>query len=251
MRARRQSWFFLRGLVREAGHWNGFLERFEAAFPGCKAIALDLPGNGTRFREKSKLSVGKTMFAVREEFLSRRGAENHLFALSLGAMVGLEWLREWPGDFRSAVLLNTSLRGLSPFHHRLSPGNYPRIAKMLLSGNPERQERDILEMTSSHPERFSSLASEWASIARARPVSTANALRQLVAAARFHPPREKPACPVLLLNGAGDRLVNPACSREIARHWGLAVQMHPTAGHDLTLDEPEWVVDRVREFERG
>ncbi len=251
MTASKHKLFFLRGLVREAGHWSGFLERFAAAFPECEAIPLDLPGNGARFREKSPLTVAEMTAALREKFLILRGSKNHLFALSLGAMVGLEWLQRWPDDFRSAVLLNTSLRGLSPFYHRLRPCNYPRILKMLLSRNPDFVERNILEMTSNKQNKNIELAKEWARISLARPVSPSNAFRQLVAAARYCPPREKPSVPILLLNGGGDRLVNPACSQAIAYHWGseqVTLKVHPTAGHDLTLDEPEWVIEAVRRF---
>lgn len=244
----KQKWFFLRGLVREAGHWSGFLERFEAAFPDRQAIPLDLPGNGVRFRDKSPLSVPAMTAAVREEFLKLRGEENHLFALSLGAMVGLEWMRRWPTDFRSAVLLNTSLRGLSPFHHRLLPRNYRRMFRMIFSGDPAFVERNILEMTSHKQEAFSDLIFQWTEIQRLRPVSLTNGLRQVVAAARFRPPQEKPTVPILLLNGAGDQLVDPTCSQAIARHWNLPVHVHPTAGHDLTLDASDWVLDQIREF---
>lgn len=243
---RPEKWFFFRGLVREAGHWSGFLEKFEAAFPERQAIALDIPGNGNRFQEPSPTSVAGMAEAVREEFLKRKGESNHLFALSLGAMVALEWMQRWPHDMKSAVLLNTSVRGLSPLHHRLRPRNYWRILKMTVLGGLERKERTILEMTSHSKHRFDELEQSWVEIQRARPVSTANSLRQLIAASRFHPPKEKPAIPVLVLNGAGDQLVHPSCSQAIAKHWGLPVRVHPSAGHDLTLDAGDWVLEQLK-----
>lgn len=244
----KQKWFFLRGLVREAGHWSGFLERFESAFPGSEAVPLDLPGNGARFRETSPLTVSEMTEIVRAEFLEKKGAENHLFALSLGAMVALEWLHRWPSDISSAVLVNTSVRGLSPLHHRLRPANYSRILKMMLSGKPAFVEKNILEMTSNESARHAELTEAWVKIHETRPVSRTNSIRQLVAAARFHPPKEKPAVPLLILNGAGDQLVHPLCSQAIAAHWGIPVRVHPSAGHDLTLDAPDWVIERLLEF---
>jgi len=83
-------------------------------------------------------------------------------------------------------------------------------------------------------------------VAEAHPVAAANALRQLLAAARFMPPRSKPPIPTLVLSGLGDRLVNPRCSQAIAQAWNLPLETHPTAGHDLTLDEPEWVIEKLR-----
>lgn len=242
--------FFLRGLVREAGHWNGFLERFAAEFPGIEPVALDLPGNGAHFRAISPLSVPAMTDLVRAEFQRKCGSENYIFALSLGAMVGLDWLHRFPGEFKKAVLVNTSVRGLSPLHHRLRPQNYARIASMMMSGKTALVERSILEMTSMRSEKFDEITKDWVKIQEARPVSVKNAVRQLIAAARFHPPQEKPAIPVLILNGAGDRLVNPECSHALAQHWKLPVHVHPTAGHDLTLDEPDWVVEKLREFFR-
>lgn len=250
------NWFFLRGLVREAGHWAGFLERFGAAFPQARAIAIDLPGNGARFREPSPTSVAAMAEAGREEFLRRRGdhkfpdlrLDNHVFALSLGGMVALHWMQRWPADFASCVLVNTSVKGLSPFHHRLRPANYARIARMMLTRDPAFVERSILAMTSHNRARFAELAAEWVRIRGERPVGPANAVRQLLAASRFRPPRAKPPVPTLVLNGAGDQLVNPACSRALAEHWGLPLRVHPQAGHDLTLDAPDWVLEQLREW---
>ncbi len=243
--SRREKWFFLRGLIREAGHWSGFLERFEAAFPEREAIPLDLPGNGARFREKSPLSVPEMTAALREHFLAKKGEQNFLFALSLGAMCAVHWMHAWPNDFSRAVLLNTSLRGLSPLHHRLRPRNYGRILRMAFLRDPAFLERNILEMTSHKREMFGELETAWVKIHLQRPVSTANAIRQLIAAARFHPPKEKPTTPLLILSGAGDQLVDPRCSEALARHWNLPLHTHPTAGHDLTLDAPDWVLSQI------
>ena len=243
-----QKWFFLRGLVRESGHWAGFLERFSLAFPNVEAIPLDLPGNGTRFMEQSPLSVHGITKVLRAEFESRKGESNHLFALSLGGMVGLDWMKDWPADFRSAVLVNTSVRGLNPLVHRLHPRNYLRILKMFFLRDPGFVEKSILEMTTSRTNRREELEKEWVRIHEARPVSSKNAARQLLAAARFHPPGEKPKVPILLLNGAGDRLVSPLCSEAISKKWEVELRTHPSAGHDLTLDEPDWVIEELRSW---
>jgi pimeloyl-ACP methyl ester carboxylesterase len=247
-KAQKQKWFFMRGLVREAGHWSGFLERFEQAFPNREAIPLDLPGNGTHFREPSPLSVPAMMQKVREAFLQQRGEDNYLFALSLGAMVGIQWLHSHPNDLQGAVLVNTSLRGLSPIHHRLRPANYGKILRIMASGDVHFRERSILEMTSRRKECFDRLEKDWAEIQKARPVSVRNALRQLLAATRFRPPQKKPIARILILNGAKDGLVSPSCSQAIARHWQVPLLVHPEAGHDLTLDAPDWVVEQLKLF---
>jgi pimeloyl-ACP methyl ester carboxylesterase len=242
-----KKWFFLRGLIRESGHWDGFLERVQSALPEVKVEALDLPGSGPRFREKSPITIGEIAESVREDFLRRKGEENRLFAISLGAMVGIQWMHDHPDDFTGAILGNTSLSGLSPFHHRLLPKNYSKILR-LLRGGPAEKERIILEMTSHRVSEFDRIQADWVNIRAERPVSTANSLRQLLAAARFYPPEERPKPPVLLLNGAKDNFVSPYCSEAIARHWNLPLHSHPEAGHDITLDAPEWVLEEIKRF---
>jgi len=64
-------------------------------------------------------------------------------------------------------------------------------------------------------------------------------LRQLAAAATFRIGSWKPELPVLLLASRQDRMVSVDCSRAIARAWGAAIVEHPTAGHDLSADDPD------------
>ena len=39
------TWLLLRGLTREAGHWGRFPQQLQAALPGARILAIDLPGN--------------------------------------------------------------------------------------------------------------------------------------------------------------------------------------------------------------
>ena len=66
-----------------------------------------------------------------------------------------------------------------------------------------------------------------------------------MAAARYQAPAQPPPVPTLLLASVQDRLVSVACSRALARHWQCALQVHPTAGHDLPLDAGAWVVAQI------
>jgi hypothetical protein len=56
---------------------------------------------------------------------------------------------------------------------------------------------------------------------------------------------------MLVLAGAGDTLVDPRCSSELAAHWGTELRMHPTAGHDLPLDDGAWVAHEVSRWLEG
>jgi len=56
--------------------------------------------------------------------------------------------------------------------------------------------------------------------------------------------------PLLILAGALDRLVDQRCSLTLARAWQTDIAMHPEGGHDLPLDQGQWVVQRVGEWVR-
>jgi pimeloyl-ACP methyl ester carboxylesterase len=51
--------------------------------------------------------------------------------------------------------------------------------------------------------------------------------------------------PLPILSSAGDRLVDPGCSRRLAESWRAAHHVHPDAGHDLPLDDGAWVAERI------
>lgn len=240
------TWVLLRGLTREAGHWGGFAARLRHAVD-APVVALDLPGNGTRHREPSPWQVQAMASACRAQLQQAGHAPPYaVVAMSLGAMVALDWAATAPGTLRGCVLINTSVRGFSPFWQRLRPANYTTVLRLMLAGATAlEREQAVLAMTSGKPADHAALPSAWAELARLRPVAPANALRQLVAAARYRAPRSAPDVPALVLASAGDRLVSPECSRRLAQAWGWPLAVHPDAGHDLPLDDPHWVVAQI------
>jgi pimeloyl-ACP methyl ester carboxylesterase len=70
-------------------------------------------------------------------------------------------------------------------------------------------------------------------------------MKQLFAASRFEAPPEPPKVPLLILNGMGDRFVSPACSLQLSQKWNLELRRHPLAGHDLPLDDPDWILAQI------
>lgn len=241
------TWVLLRGLGREARHWGRFPAELQRKLPGQDAVVtLDLPGNGRRWRETSPTQVADLMQAARREVAGYpHRAPYVLVALSLGGMVALQWAALEPRRVRACVLINSSLGGLSPFWQRLQPGSYASLLGLLLPGRGEgSREESVLRLTSNLPVPQLPVR-EWASYAEHCPVSRANVLRQLWAAARLRADGLPPPVPTLLLAGGGDRLVSPRCSRAMAQAWGVPLREHPDAGHDLALDDPEWVVRQV------
>jgi pimeloyl-ACP methyl ester carboxylesterase len=168
--------------------------------------------------------------------------------MSLGAMVAVAWARRHEQEIAGCVLINTSLRPFSPFRRRLRPANYPLLLnRALLGGSAVEWERMILDLTSNRPEDHATLLDAWTTWRQEYPVSRGNTLRQLWAASRFRADRQ-PAAPLLILASVGDRLVDPDCSRQVARCWQVDYAEHPCAGHDLPLDDGAWVARQVGDW---
>ncbi|HXA48071.1 MAG TPA: alpha/beta hydrolase, partial [Burkholderiaceae bacterium] len=51
------TWVFLRGLIREKRHWGAFPDVFQQEFADANIVTLDLPGNGSLYREPSPMRV--------------------------------------------------------------------------------------------------------------------------------------------------------------------------------------------------
>lgn len=244
------TWLLLRGLTRETAHWGGFVDALQRAMPPARVIALDLPGNGQLHAMRSPTTIAAMVAWCRAE-LARRGVRGpvHLLAMSLGGMVATEWAYRAPQELAGCVLINTSFAPLSPFWHRLRPRNYPRLLRLALGGGAAaRWEQAILEMTSQRAGELAGVLPEWMAARQQRPVRGANALRQLLAAARYRVGPQAPAVPLLLLGSEQDRLVDVRCTLAAARRWGCPVRLHAWAGHDLPLDDPAWVIAQVLDW---
>ncbi|KQW96769.1 hydrolase [Massilia sp. Root418] len=250
------SWVFLRGLMRESRHWGAFPDQFRAVLPEADIVTPDLPGNGINFRQRSPLSVQGMVEACRADLRARgRHGPYDLLALSLGAMVAVQWQASYPQEVARCVLLNTSMRPFSRFYQRLRWQNYPAILRQLVLGGARRQEQLALRLTSvTHggDTRDSELLKRWVDYHNEFPVSRMNAVRQLAAAARFRAPARQPdGAPLLVLAGARDGLVDPLCSQRLAQAWDADFRLHPEAGHDLPLDDGPWVAQQVAQWLAG
>ncbi|NJL25259.1 MAG: alpha/beta hydrolase [Calothrix sp. SM1_5_4] len=244
------TWILLRGLVREKGHWGPFLDQFSQAFASEEVLAIDLPGMG-EFRDRRSPANMKDIFQfVRGQAIARGRAQSRfrLVAISLGAMVAVEWMRQKPEDLSGCVLINTSLRTVSPFYHRLRWQVWGDFLKILSIQSPREREKAIVDLLINSEEARAKALAIWTKIAIERPVSYRDFAAQLFAAARFDPEFTKSEIPVLLLSGLGDRMVEPSCSTALHERWGWPIERHPWAGHDLPWDDPDWVVRKIQSW---
>ena len=244
------NWILLRGLTREARHWGSFTAQFEARLAPDKVTALDLPGNGEFHQQTSPLSVEGMVTFARQQLLAQGIKPPYaLLAMSLGGMVATSWAQRYPNEVSRLVLINTSMRPFSGVTQRLRPANWLELLALAARwGGADYAERSIHRITCNQAAQRDADLMAWQHIRRSAPVSSANALRQLLAAARFACAVQTPRCPALVLSSKADRLVNPLCSTQLASAWQVAHHMHPWAGHDLPHDDGRWVCEQVADW---
>jgi pimeloyl-ACP methyl ester carboxylesterase len=268
------TWILLRGLTRETRHWGrlpaalretlgqirgdslreatatatGMATATPTSATDVRLLLLDLPGNGEFAQRRAPASVAGIVAFVRQAALQTGvpGPYN-VVAMSLGGMVATDWAQRHPGEIERLVLINTSMRPFSRMHERLRPSAWPGLLGVAAHwSNPADVESGIHRLTCNNVDNLSADLDAWAAIRRSAPVSRANALRQLWAAARFSAAAAAPRCALLILSSRADRLVNPVCSAKLAAAWGAAHHEHPWAGHDLPHDDPAWTAAQIR-----
>jgi pimeloyl-ACP methyl ester carboxylesterase len=217
--------------------------------PGCEVVALDLPGTGSRLRERAPRTMRANVEAVRAEAASRGLCERRLLLLgaSLGGMVAMEWAGRHPREVAGAVIVASSAPKVSRLRHRLTPRGMVGMALNLLTRDADARHRRLAALASSRRHLREELARSSLAIERERPVTLATLRAQATAAGTWRAPVSL-RVPSLFLVGVDDRLVHPDCSRALARRFGAPLAEHPDAGHDLTTDAPAWVVDQVVRF---
>ena len=245
-----KNWLLLRGLARESAHWGGFIEQLQISFPKSTINVLDLPGTGRFHKEVSPKTIKEITEITRQRAIDSNYLQEPLtlLAVSLGAMVAWEWMNQHSNEISGSILINTSFANLSPFYQRLRWQTYRQVITLLNQKDITRRERAILKLVSNNPDIANKTGVDWAEIQLQRPISFSNAFRQIVAAANYRPSNTKPKLPVLLLNSIADRLVSPTCSEKIHKKYQFELKRQDWAGHDLTLDDPEWVTNQLKDW---
>ncbi len=239
--------YLIRGLGREAGHWGDFVPALESQSFVQSVHCLDLLGTGKYRKLTSPLSIEENAEFLLSQLDESSSAAKVLLSVSMGSMVAVEMVQRQPRRFAAAFVMNTSFANLSPLLHRLQLHAFKQFLKIGRSKSLEEREREVLKMVSQASEKHERISEEWAEIARERPMAVKNFFRQLIAAARYRLADAKPDVPVLVLNSKEDKMVSPACSEALAERWQLPLHTHPSAGHDLCVDDPAWVIEVVED----
>jgi alpha-beta hydrolase superfamily lysophospholipase len=250
-------WLLLRGLTREQRHWLDFPAYFAAHVKGpgpapTEVLTLDLPGFGTQRAAPVPATIDEFVDDTRARLqpLITPGEPMGLVAVSLGGIVATTWLARYPGDFVCGAVINASMGDLSPLWHRMRPRNWPKLAAALVMGVRAR-ERMLLGMT-RHQGDLDHDCERHVEIANTAPPAKSAFLGQLMAAIRVKAPA-RVTVPTVVLTSLGDNLVDWRCSQAIATRLSLPLKLHEgtgaqAAGHDLALDDPQWVCDRLNEL---
>lgn len=238
----------LRGLSRESRHWQpAFVQALIAEGATSRVVTLDLPGTGARSAAVAPTTVAATASDVQAR--CQLPEPVLVVGLSMGAMVALQWARSAPETLAGVVLINGSVGRLSPPWRRVRPAGLAALLGAAWQGDALARESRILALTSTTGAQGSdaaSLIAQSVELAReASPRWRRLAARQLLAAALYRPRLAPLDVPLLVIASQADALVDPSCSRSLAVALGAPLRVHPTAGHDLPLDDPGWVAREI------
>jgi len=245
------NWVLLRGLARESRHWGNFVERFAQGLgiDSDRIVTLDLPGFGSQQSIRPGFSISELVEELRAQWISKKGKIEGPWggaAMSLGAMCLFEWARLFPGDFDRLVSINASVSDLSKPWDRFSLMQLPRAFRITMSKDPKVREEEIYRLTSNGVASMEK-GQEWGSFAPSHAEFLKNGLTQLFAAARYKSPAAIEV-PLLVLTSKADTFVNFKCSEAIAEKYRAPLKVHLNAGHDLCLDDPEWVIKQIKSW---
>lgn len=240
--------FLLRGLIREKAHWGSFVDEMQQAFPDAGIHTPEIPGVGEFHEQTSPDNFDDMIDFMREKHTTLFGddRENLLIAMSLGGMIARQWMEKFPKDFKRVVLVNTSFRGLNPLYRRLKPSSMLRFLRIFFTPGMEAREHAILRMVSNNHERNEKIVRDWIEIQSKRPVSRQSFMNQIKAALTFHPPLTKPEADLLILAAKGDRLCDYRSSEKLHETWEGTLLLHPSAGHDLPVDDAAWMIEQIK-----
>jgi len=240
----------VRGLAREAAHWLDFPEQLQEILGDQYQLHLvDFPGCGQYYRAPALASVAAMTDHARTEIgLTKIAAHNdrvYVIGISMGGMVALDWAQRFAQELHGIVLINSSA-GDQPFWWRLRPRTWLTMTRALLAENNAR-EAQVLKIVSNNTADYTQHLNKWLSIQQQHPVTRTTIVTMLRAAAQFRPHAH---CTVdgLVLASEGDRMVSIRTSAAIARQFNWPLKRHPSAGHDLPMDDPAWVAARIGEW---
>ncbi len=245
-----KTWILLRELLREQRHWGNFPHQLQNQL-NVNILCPEIAGNGKRYQQTSAARIATMLEDVRSEVqIAQIQQPVAVLGLSMGGMIASEWLSRYPQELSAAVLVNSSLGRFSRSYQRLRPNILLPLLRCYFSRNLSisQKEQTVIDITRNLCPDLQAVLQEWIGYAQQYPVSGRSAFNQLFAAATYRGPASSGITPVLLLTSKQDHMVNPVCTYAIAKAWKCPLEEHSQAGHDLPLDDGQWVIDTIQRW---
>ncbi len=252
------KWLALRGLVRGNGHWGRFPDLINKLHPEVEIEYLELPGNGTRYMDSTPLDARIIINDFRQKYMKSLTDSTvvkvNFIGISLGGMIGLKWLELYPDDFQNIIIINSSLKQLSSFSDRLKPNSYSYLLKAVFTKNILKREQLILKIMANLVSPHSQEVLDNTRFSEAHPIQFQNFIRQLILANKIkinlnkinnRHKHEYSKPEIKIICAKKDKLVNYNCSKKIADALKINLTVHPSAGHDIILDDPKWIIEQI------
>ncbi|MGZ6417556.1 MAG: alpha/beta fold hydrolase [Pseudobdellovibrio sp.] len=232
--------------MRGRFHWKGFETEFRKQLQLENVQCVELLGNGYLNNEATPARIEDAIQDFKKQVDIESSQPMGILGISLGGMLATKWAQLEPETFSHLTVINSS-SSLSPFYHRLIPKNYPGILKVLFKNNADYNEKFIFDVTSNFPEKWRPYLDENIAFSKKHPLQAKNFMAQLLLASQINF-KDNLKCKTMVLASRKDRLVSVACSEAIAKAWQCPIHYHESAGHDLTLDDTQWIIDQVKKF---
>lgn len=227
--------------------WLDFVPQLQNHFPNAKIYTPDISGNGLKNSLKTPTDPLQNILSLKEQ-LPPLQKKRIFIGFSLGGMLSVEWAKRFPDEVLGLVLMNSSFSE-SPFFKRYKPKAFFKSIVASFTKDPILRERKFLHLTSNlrHSD-FESISKSFYQIEKENPTQAINFVRQLILARKLSLKNKPDHAHILLLNSIKDQVVHTKCSHRISKKWNITLNLHPTAGHDLTLDDPMWVAQHIHQW---
>ncbi|CAG9294978.1 alpha/beta fold hydrolase [Celerinatantimonas diazotrophica] len=170
-----------------------------------------------------------------------QGYSCHLVSLSLGANVALQWQHQFSDEIKSVTLINPLVIDRE---HRWHPRLWWILLKILvLSVLTSSQSRRWFKRLSAWPGLHPELTEMTNSLAlRCEPL--VKQIKLFMQSGSSFSPKGS----LQLLVSRHDHWVHSSLSYALAAKWQVPLFPHLSAGHDLALDDPRWVCEKLTDW---
>lgn len=239
------NWLLIRGLGRDQKHWYNFPKKLNEQFTNGRVITINLPGLDGE--ANPPMSISEITDFLRTEWLKRKesiSGDWSVLAISLGGMLALDWCDRYPKDFKKVSIINSSSKTTSSLFERISPLAIKTILHNFMIKDLFKRETQVLKLITNKTEITNKLLNDMVTVSKEMHLTKKIFFKQLFAASKFVLP-EKINIPLVVLSSKTDRFTSYKCSEAIAKKYNVPFHLHPSAGHDLPMDDPAWVISKI------